>query len=249
MKVVALLPARLNSTRIKKKCLKKLKGIPLIIHTLTRSRLIKNLDDIFVCTDSIEIKRLVEKYNFKVFMTSKKHINGTERIGEVSKKIKADLFIDIHSDEALLEPKAVENLINFHKKNLHFDIVVPYKLSNYDGGVNVVKLVINRFNEVIYFTRLPCPYGFRKKNKFFFHHVDTISFKPKILRKFSNLKKSYLEKKEGVELLRAIDNKIKIGTYSSKTNSFSINTPDDFKKAEKLLGKEKIFKEYFEKFL
>ena len=86
MKVVALLPARLNSSRIKKKCLKKLRGIPLIIHTLYRSSQIRNLDEIYVCTDSKEIKALVEKYNFRAFMTSKKHVNGTERISEIEKK-------------------------------------------------------------------------------------------------------------------------------------------------------------------
>ena len=248
MKVVALLPARLNSSRIKKKCLKKLRGIPLIIHTLYRSSQIRNLDEIYVCTDSKEIKALVEKYNFRAFMTSKKHVNGTERISEIAKKIKADLFIDIHSDEALLEPKSVEELIRFHKKNMKFDIIVPHKKSKIDGGINVVKLITNKLNEVIYFTRLACPYGFRKKNKIFYHHVDTISFKPKVLRKFSSLKIGNLEKIEGIELLRAIENKITVGTYDAKTNSFSINTPEDFRQAEKILFKYKIFKKFFEKF-
>ena len=135
----------------------------MIIHTLYRSSQIRNLDEIYVCTDSKEIKALVEKYNFRAFMTSKKHVNGTERISEIAKKIKADLFIDIHSDEALLEPKSVEELIRFHKKNMKFDIIVPHKKSKIDGGINVVKLITNKLNEVIYFTRLACPYGFRKK--------------------------------------------------------------------------------------
>ena len=217
----------------------------MIIHTLYRSSQIRNLDEIYVCTDSKEIKALVEKYNFRGFMTSKKHVNGTERISEIAKKIKADLFIDIHSDEALLEPKSVEELIRFHKKNMKFDIIVPHKKSKIDGGINVVKLITNKLNEVVYFTRLACPYGFRKKNKIFYHHVDTISFKPKVLRKFSSLKIGNLEKIEGIELLRAIENKITVGTYDAKTNSFSINTPEDFRQAEKILFKDKIFKKFF----
>ena len=95
MKVVALLPARLNSSRIKKKCLKKLRGIPLIIHTLFRSSQIRNLDEIYVCTDSKEIKALVEKYNFSAFMTSKKHVNGTKELVKLQKN--KSRFIYRHS--------------------------------------------------------------------------------------------------------------------------------------------------------
>ena len=116
MKVIALLPARLKSKRIKEKCLQKLNGIPLIIHTLNRVNMIKYLSGFFVCTDSKKIKSLVESYGFKAFLTLPRHKNGTERIAEISKKMKADLFVDIHSDEILLEPKTVEKLIKFHTK-------------------------------------------------------------------------------------------------------------------------------------
>ena len=163
MKIVALLPARLHSTRITTKCLKKINGIPIIIHTLARVKLAKGIDDIFVCTDSNKIKKLIEKFGGKALISTKKHKNGTERISEFAKKIKANLFIDVHSDEALLNPKNVERLIEFHKKNKSFDIVVPHKISKSSGGKNIVKLLINKFNEVIYFTRSSCPFGFRKK--------------------------------------------------------------------------------------
>ena len=247
MKVIALLPARLKSKRIKRKCLQKLNGIPLIIHTLNRVNMIKSLSSFFVCTDSEKIKSLVERYGFKAFLTSARHKNGTERIAEISKKMKADLFVDIHSDEVLLEPKTVERLIKFHKKNMRFDIVVPNKKSKIDGGKNIVKLIVNKYNDVVYFTRSSCPFGFRKKNERYLHHVDTISFKPKTLLKFSKLKIGYLENVEGVELLRAIENKISIGTFSINSVSFSINTPKDFYKAEQILEKDKLYKKYFEK--
>ena len=113
-KIIVLLPARFSSTRIKKKLLKKLKGIPIILHTISRVKMIKNVDEIVVCTDSKEIKKLAEAYGVKVKMTLKNHKNGTDRIAEIAKKLKADLFIDVHSDEAILDPKNVEKLINFH---------------------------------------------------------------------------------------------------------------------------------------
>ena len=142
-KIIILLPARYASTRIKNKLLKKLKGIPIIIHTLLRVKMIKNIHKIIVCTDNIRIKKLVERFGIKSFISSKKNKNGTERIAEVAKSLKADLFIDIHSDEAVLNPKNVEKLISFHLRNKKFDIVVPHKVSNFLVE-NVVKLVFNK---------------------------------------------------------------------------------------------------------
>ena len=107
----------MNSSRFPGKPLKKINGIPIIIHTLSRVKLAKGIDDIFVCTDSDKIKKLIEKFGGKALISTKKHKNGTERISEFAKKIKANLFIDVHSDEALLNPKNVDRLIEFHKKN------------------------------------------------------------------------------------------------------------------------------------
>ena len=246
-KITILLPARFSSTRIKNKLLKKLKGIPLILHTIFRVKMIKNIHEIIVCTDNLKIKNLVEKYGFKCVMTSLKHKNGTERIAEVSKFTKADLFIDVHSDEAVFNPKDVEKLINFHLKNSHFDIVVPHKVSKISGGKNIVKMVFNDNKKILYFSRSEIPFPFRVQSNKFFHHLDFISFKPSSLRKFSKLKQRNLEKIEGIELMRALENEMVIGTLQIKTNSFSINTPSDFSKAKKYLDKEKYFKKYHEK--
>ncbi len=153
-KIVILLPARISSTRIKTKLLKKIHGIPIILHTIFRIKLVKNINKIIVCTDSKEIQKLVKPYGITAVMTSQHHKNGTERIAEVAKSIKADLFIDVHSDEAIIDPKNVEKLISFHLKKNNFDIVVPHKISNISGGENVVKVIYNfKSQKVLYFSR------------------------------------------------------------------------------------------------
>ena len=121
---------------------------------------------------------------------------------------------------------------------------MPHKVSKKSGGKNIVKLLINKFNEVMYFTRTSSPFGFRKKTKNYFHHLDIISFKPSALAHFSRLKIGYLENLEGIELLRAIENKIKVGSFPIKTNSFSINTPKDVLRAKNIMSKNKFFKQY-----
>ena len=244
MKVTALLPARLESTRIKEKLLKKIKGIPIILHTLNRVKLCKHINEIIVCTDSKKIRNIVEKNGFKTLLTKNFFLNGTERISSVIKKITTDLIIDVHSDEAILDPKNLTKLIKFHKKNMNFDIVVPHKKSLSHEDENVVKIVFTKKNKVIYFSRAKAPYPFRTQGKFY-HHLDIISFKPKALKKFKNFKKGYLEQIEGVELLRALENNLLIGTFEIKTDTFSINTKKDLQKANKILIKDKILKKYF----
>lgn len=246
-KIIILLPARYSSTRIKNKLVKELHGIPIIIHTILRVKMIKNIYKIIVCTDSIEIKKLVENFGVEVVISSSKHSNGTERIAEISKLYNADLFVDIHSDEAVLEPKNVEKLINFHLRHNEFDIVVPHKISNSSRGKNVVKMVFNKNRRVLYFSRADIPVAFRKKNNFYFHHLDSISFKPNSLRKFVKFQQGYLEKIEGIELMRALENNLAVGTLPIKTNSFSINTMEDFLKAKKFLKYDKLFKKYKKK--
>ena len=162
------------------------------------------------------------------------------------KKIDAELIIDVHADEAILDPKNLTKLVNFHKKNMNFDIIVPHKKSPYSIDENVVKVIFSQNNKVIYFSRGKAPYPFRNKGNFY-HHLDIISFKPQALKKFKKFKKGLLEKIEGIELLRAIENKLSIGTFEINTNTFSINTPEDFKKAQKILSKDKLTKKYIEK--
>ena len=97
-----------------------------------------------MCTDSNEIKNLVKKNGFKVIVTKKNFSNGTERISSIVSKINSDLIIDVHADEAILDPKNLTKLINFHKNNMHFDIIVPHKKSTSYVDENVVKIVFNQ---------------------------------------------------------------------------------------------------------
>ena len=246
MRIVALLPARLKSTRIKEKLLQKIAGIPLILHTAHRAKLCALINEVIICTDSKKIQKISSKNNFRVLMTKKKFQNGTERIASIVDKVKADLIIDVHADEALLNPNNLTKLINFYKKNHQFDIIVPHKKSSDPRDKNVVKLVFTKNNRVLYFTRSKSPYPYKKRGDYF-HHLDIISFKPKVLKKFASLNASNLEIIEGIELLRALENNFKIGTFKILTKTFSINTPSDLNLAKKKIRGDAYLKKYIDK--
>ena len=248
MKIVGLIPSRLNSTRLKQKALLKVEGIPIVIHTYMRSIQSKLLDDVYICTDSKLISDTAEKYKAKVIMTSKKHKNGTERIAEAAKKIQADLIVDIQGDEPLINPKDIDRVIKFHLKNLNFGCVVPHMKFYEKNKKNVVKIVHEK-NRVIFFSRSDLPVPFRKKVEYLSKHLSIISFKKKDLITYSQLKMSNLEKYESIELLRCLDSNICIGTFLINGSSMSIDIKSDFNKALKLMKHDKIFKTYKKKLL
>ena len=108
--ILGLIPSRLNSSRLKKKALLKIEGLPIVVHTLKRAQLSKKLTKLIVCTDSKEIMNVVKHYGGECYMTSNKHKNGTERINEVAKKFNSKLIIDY--------PKSFNsNIKNFGKNS------------------------------------------------------------------------------------------------------------------------------------
>ena len=169
MKAIALIPARLNSKRLTRKVLLPINNIPLIIHVYKRTQKAKRIDDVIICCDDLSILKEAKKYNAKCLLTSKTHKNGTERIYEVYKKIKKnfDFVVDVQGDEPLIDPSHIDKVVEFHHKNKKTDIVVPNLKVKEKKNRNIVKIVSNHKNEIIYFSRLDVPFGFKKKFKNF----------------------------------------------------------------------------------
>jgi len=246
MKILGLIPTRLGSTRLPSKPLLEINGIPLIIHTYKRAKLSKNLDDVIICCDDKKILNVAKKFKAKAVLTSKHHHNGTERITEVSlkQKISYDLVVDIQGDEPLISPDHIDKVIDYHKKNLLADIVLPTLKIKLADNQNLIKVVTDNKKNVLYLSRAKIPLEFKKKNPFYKKHLSIISFKRNALIKFSSAKKSNLEKIEDIELLRALEIGLKIKTLDLIGDSFSVDVMEDFIKAKEKFKTDKIFKKY-----
>jgi 3-deoxy-manno-octulosonate cytidylyltransferase (CMP-KDO synthetase) len=244
MKVLGLIPARLSSTRLPQKPLLEIDGLPLIIHTFKRSSFAKKLYDLAVCTDSNDIKEIVEKYGGKCFLTSENHLNGTERIAEVASKFDYDLIIDIQGDEPFIDFDHIDRVVDFHINNLNFDIVVPHLNIVAPESPNIVKLIVDDKFKVRLMSRAVVPYPFIKKPEFYKKHLSIVSFTRESLQKFSKLKPSNLEKIESIELLRAIENNLEVGSFRLDGDSFSVDVKEDLFKALKLMPKDRLRKLY-----
>ena len=183
-KVIGLIPTRLSSTRLPRKPLIKINKLPLIIHTYRRAKLSKKLDDLIICCDDKKILDIAKKYNAKAILTSKKHKNGTERIHEAYEKIKKkfDLIIDIQGDEPLISPSQIDQVIDFHSNNIKTDIILlTLKFKNI-SSYNIVKVISDKKNKVMYLSRSKVPHDFNKNSDYYLKHLSIISFYQKHLK-------------------------------------------------------------------
>ena len=246
MKVIGLIPSRINSTRLPQKPLLEIEGIPLVIHTYRRAKLANKIDDLYICCDDEKILKIAKKFNAKAIMTSTHHSNGTERICEAYIKIKKkyDFIVDIQGDEPLISPYHIDQVINFHIKNKKIDIVLPHLIIKNLNNPNIVKIVSDRANNVLYISRAQIPFAFKSPSMKIKKHLSIISFTPKALIEYSKNKKTNLEKIEDVELLRALEVGLKIKTLKMKGDSFSVDIMKDFKNAKLKMKDDKIFKIY-----
>ena len=126
LKAVGLIPTRFNSRRLPGKSLKMIGNLPMIIHTYRRSKMAKNLLDVFICCDTKEVFQVAKKFGAKAIITSKNHKQGGDRIFEAYKKLKKyDQVIDIQGDEPLIDPYNIDQVVKFHRKNKKYDIILP----------------------------------------------------------------------------------------------------------------------------
>ena len=244
--IIGLIPSRLNSTRLKEKPLLEIDGLPIIVHTFKRAKLCKKLDDVIVCTDDQKIIDIVQKHGGKAVLTSKKHKNGTERIYEVAKKIKnAKLIIDIQGDQPLVDPTDIDKVIEFHKKNKNFDIVAPCMIAKDNvNSRNLVKVVFSNNGKVLYFSRAKIPFDYKEKKIKYYRDLSIISFHPQALKKYSKMKMGIVENAEGIELIRAIENNLNLGTFVVKGSGFAVDVNQDLMRAIDIMPKDRIRKLY-----
>ncbi|MFL3006174.1 MAG: 3-deoxy-manno-octulosonate cytidylyltransferase [Candidatus Neomarinimicrobiota bacterium] len=234
---IGIIPARLNSKRFPKKILTPLNGKPMVVNTVERSLMAKNLDRVILAIDSEETKKALIDFDFDIVMTSKDHTSGTDRIAEVVQDIEeANIIINIQGDEPMIDPKIIDSLINkLEIPSVEFATIISKNLSASDIlNPNIVKAFINEREEIVEF----------KRNIFDFQiggayrHIGLYGYTRDTLMKFTNLPPSEDELSEKLEQLRAINNGIKIHALIEDYDSISIDTKQDLEILVGLLNSE-----------
>jgi len=244
MKIVGLIPSRLNSSRLPSKALLPVDGLPLVVHTMKRSMLANSLDEVYVCTDSEEIAAAVTQHGGKAIMTSSKHVNGTERIAEAMQGLEADYAVDIQGDEPLIDPNHIDRVVNEHLRHPEWDILVPSLPTSKPESPHIVKIVHDLQMRVVFMSRAVIPHPFRQRPAFYLKHLSIVSFKPAALVRFASLPPSPMEISENVELLRAIENGMTVGTMLLEGASFSVDVHDDYVRVQVQMATDAVRKLY-----
>ena len=206
-----------------------------------------NLEHIYLCTDSKEIYKVAESLGVPSIMTKSSHKNGTERCSEASKILKLrskDIVVNIHGDEPLVSPKQINKLLLFFESS-NYDIVFPHRQINKPkrNNRNMVKIVTNQNNKVLYMSRslIPSDDGNLKNIK---KQCGITIYKYSSLKLYNTYKESINERYESIELLRAIDNNLNVGTTLINDEAISVDTFGDLAKVRKLFKTDKLLNSY-----
>ena len=243
MTVSALIPARLNSTRLEKKLIKNLDGIPVIVRTYQNICSTKLFDEVVVVTDSDEIINVLKEFDIKFLKSKEDHNTGTDRIAEFSKKFKSDIIINVQGDEPFVLKEDLSKIINTFKNDIENKINVislMTKLISVEeiNNPNNVKVVVDKNNNSLMFSRSIIPYKRVENNFNYYKHIGIYAFRNSFLNKFKKFKQTNLELTEMIEALRIIEHGYNIHMIEIDHEQISIDTIDDFNKAKSMLNKK-----------
>ena len=243
MTVSALIPARLNSTRLEKKLIKNLGGIPVIVRTYQNICSTKLFDEVVVVTDSDDIINVLKEFDIKFLKSIEDHNTGTDRIAEFSKKFKSDIIINVQGDEPFVLKEDLSKIINTFKNDIENKINVislMTKLISVEeiNNPNNVKVVVDKNNNSLMFSRSIIPYKRVENNVNYFKHIGIYAFRNSFLNKFKKFKQTNLELTEMIEALRIIEHGYNIHMIEIDHEQISIDTIDDFNKAKSMLNKK-----------
>ena len=242
MKVIIVIPARFKSSRFPGKPLVKLLGKPMIQWVAELSSMAIGKRNIIIATENKKIFNFVKNSGYRVIITSKNCLTGTDRLAEIAKKIKADIYVNVQGDEPLVNPQDILRIIE-KKKKYPDSIINGYTeigTNENPNNINIPKVIFTKDKRLIYISRKPIP-GFKeKKNKVlkYYKQVCIYAFNRKELLDFGSIKKkNYIEKSEDIEIIRFFELNKTIRLVKTIHDSSAVDEPKDVKKVELALKK------------
>jgi len=250
MKKIAIIPARMGSSRFPGKPLKKILDLPMIEHVRRRALLCESLDDVIVATCDHEIKGVVEGFGGKAVMTSNQHERCTDRVNEAVNNEEADIVVILQGDEPLVTPDVITQLIHPMVQNNNIYCTNLFSIINEEKDLDdcdIVKALLNVNKEVLVFSRASIPY--RRAHRLFVSYRQTglSAFTKPFLHKFSALEPTPLEEIESIDFLRILEHGFSIYGVVYDQQTVGVDQPDDIGIIEQILTTQSLQKEIYQK--
>lgn len=249
MKIVAIIPARYQSTRLPAKVIADICGKTMIERVYLQVKKSKLVNDIFVATDDDRVTNVVKSFGGKHISTPHESITGSDRVAYAAKNVDADLIVNVQGDEPLISPILIDQVIQLFIDDEKTEVGTAAKIITDENELfnkSVVKLIIDKFNNAIYFSRAAIPYlrdvesDWVKKHDYL-KHFGIYVYKKSALMKFTEYGESLLEKEEKLEQLRFLSNNIEIKVAFTKEDSIAVDTQDDLDRVRNFISQNKQF--------
>lgn len=243
MDVIGIIPARYSSTRFEGKVLADIFGKPMIQHVWEHAKQALLLDDLIIACDDERVADAAREFGAKVVMTAKAHVCGTDRIIEAVNPLDVKVVVNIQADEPLIHPVMIDNVAQalLDSENVSMS-TMKRKIDNPNDitDPNVVKVIVDKNNFAMYFSRSPIPHhavNSEIKSPVYYKHIGLYGYTKDFLFTYKNLAVSELEKMEKLEQLRVLEEGYKIKVIETKYETIGVDTPEDLEKVKEYLRK------------
>ena len=242
---LVVIPARLGSTRLPRKPLADIGGKPMVIRVAERAK--QSLaQSVVVATDSIEIQAACDEHRIECLLTSADHPTGTDRIAEVAQLLKLPsnaLIVNVQGDEPLIPPELINQVAHTlaeHTQCAISTVAVPITDVTEINNPNVVKVVLNRSGEALYFSRAPIPFvrdSEANTKTEHLRHLGIYAYRADFLQAYTRLEPAPPEQAEALEQLRALWNGYRIAVHTApEAPPAGVDTPEDLERVRQLLA-------------
>lgn len=241
MKTVAVIPARMGSSRFPGKPLAKILGKPMIEHVYRGVVECAALDEVVVATCDDEICDCVEGFGGRVVMTSDRHTRASERVAEANEEIGADVVVMVQGDEPMIKPAMLDAALSGLRDDPEVGCVNLYKRITEERefrNPNCIKVVIDQRGNALYFSREPIPTthvgGFTSIEAY--KQVCIMPFTREALARFAALPETPLERAESIDMMRFLEHGMAVRMIETDVDSHAVDTPEDLVLVERMMG-------------
>ena len=247
VRVVGVIPARLDSTRFPGKVLAPIGGRPLVQHVYERLAEASIVDEVMVATDSPEVEGAVSSFGGRVMMVTEPCETGSDRVAAAVRDVTADVIINLQVDQPMIHPADIERTVEVLVADSAAELsTLAFGADDEDGyrSPDIVKVVAGRGGaggrgrRALYFSRAPVPHISESNGvrPLYLQHVGIYCFRRAALRRFTSFPRGVLELRESLEQLRAVENGMVIGLALTDRQTLSVDRPEDAAEAERRMS-------------
>jgi 3-deoxy-manno-octulosonate cytidylyltransferase (CMP-KDO synthetase) len=241
-KVLGIIPARFDSTRIPQKMLKEIHGKTLIQRTFERTKGAKSLDALIIATDSPHIADVAKNLNAPVVMTSVHHKTGTDRAAEavtLFSDFTPDIVVVVWGDEPLYPASVIDMCVEKLLSDSELSAVVAADRvvdETMLGADSVVKIVTDKYDRALYISRALIPHHFKEERPDYYHVIGAMAMRTDFLSKYVSMEQTPHEIRESVEQLRILENGHRLGVVRGDFKNLGVNTPRELEEVIRIFG-------------